>query len=155
MQLIISFFLMLMINLVRSINHMPCTENVDAASLAQARQILEDSVPQGYQLFDYYPVTQTGRNPHRWICHYHRVDNQYRQDCDYLTDLRTAFRRECPAGCEISQVVVSQSPNRNFIEVQFLVNCGCRRIPRRRRSSWLLYAYNHEKSVCTGLPHSL
>lgn len=66
----------------------------------------------------------TGRNPHRWVCRLERVDNVYRFDWPYLTEVRTAFRRFTPRGCEISQVVVNVSPNRQFITVEYVVNCG-------------------------------
>lgn len=94
-----------------------------------------------------------GRNPHRWTCHFERLDNLYRYDCDYLTSLRGDFKQTCPLGCEISQVVVTQAPNRQFITIEFLVNCRCTRIPRRRRSinscgfPWQFVA---ERATCTG-----
>ncbi|XP_050295778.1 uncharacterized protein LOC126735734 [Anthonomus grandis grandis] len=115
------------------IDHLPCTENVGAADMAQALRILQDSTPAGYRLTEHRPVTQTGRNPHRWVCTFERVDNVYRQDCNYLTDVRTAFKRDCPLGCEISQVGVPYVQNAGFITVEFLVNCGCRKVPRRKR----------------------
>lgn len=148
---ILIVFLQIIINsnFVESVDHMPCTENVDAAGMALAGRILDDSTPPGYRLQDYYPVTQTGRNPHRWICQYQRVDNVYSQSCDYLTEVRGVFRRECPLGCEISQILVSQSPNREFIQVQLLVNCLCRKIPRRRRQITIHnYSFQRERATC-------
>lgn len=156
----IVLLVLLLFDVVIAIDHMPCTENVDAAAIVDAERLLEDSIPPGYRLTEFYPTTQTGRNPHRWICSYERLDGIYRQDCDYLTDVRRAFRRDCPAGCEISQVVVSQSPNRQFIQVQFLVNCLCTKIPRRRRDASSGYRnctnsfnpiYKREQCTCTGL----
>ena len=147
---------------IQAIDHMPCSENVDAAAMVVARRILEDSIPPGYRLTDFYPITRTGRNPHRWICNYERIDGVYREDCTYLTEVRGVFRRECPAGCEISQVVVSQSPNRRFVQVQFLVNCLCKKIPRRRRglnsrhqncTNMFNLSYKHEISTCSGFSH--
>lgn len=55
---------------IDAVDYLPCTENVDGVAMNLARRILENHLPQGYVLRDYYPVTQTGRNPHRWIAEY-------------------------------------------------------------------------------------
>lgn len=75
-------------------DHMPCTENVDANALNVARQILERNVPPGYRMTDFFPNTRTGRNPHRWVCIYERNDGVYSQTCDYLTTARTVLKKK-------------------------------------------------------------
>ncbi|KAJ8934299.1 hypothetical protein NQ318_005477 [Aromia moschata] len=44
--------------------------------------------------YDTYPVTQTGRNPHRWIAEYRRVDNIHYTDKDYQR-LGVRFHKCC------------------------------------------------------------
>lgn len=136
---------------IDAVDYLPCTENVDGVAMNLARRILENHLPQGYVLRDYYPVTQTGRNPHRWIAEYRRVDNIYRQDCDYLVDVRSTFKQHCPPGCEISQMLVSDSPNRQFIQIQILVNCRCQKLPRRRRGLFAAVSLWN----CTSLSYSV
>lgn len=43
-----------------AIDLMPCTERVDAAAMALANRLLEESVPPAYRLIEYYPATRTG-----------------------------------------------------------------------------------------------
>lgn len=90
---------------------------INSALLTEAGRISDDSFPPSYRIFDFYPITQTERNLHCWICQYRRQNDQYRQDCDYLTEVRGAFRQNCPAGYEISQIKMSQSANKNFVQV--------------------------------------
>lgn len=56
---ILIVFLQIIINsnFVESVDHIPCTENVNAAGMALAGRILDDSTPPGYRLQDYYPVS--------------------------------------------------------------------------------------------------
>lgn len=112
--IVLTLFLAVMVG---CINHVPCTDNVDVAAYDLAGRFLREYTPPGYRLIEYLPSTQTGRNPHRWICRYERDDNVYLQDCSYLTDVRASFKRDCPAGCEISQVAVTSTPTVSFIGV--------------------------------------
>lgn len=94
----------------------------------------------------------TGRNPFRWICHFERDDNNFREKCSSLTDMREDFKRNCLHGCEISHISTSGIPNRRFISVKYLVHCGCTKILRNRRSiNWngSMGQYRHEKAFCT------
>lgn len=145
------FVFLICFNKYKCIDNLPCTEGVNANDMALAERILQQSTPEGYVLFDYYPVAQTGRNPHRWIAQFRRRDNVYRQDCVYLTDVRLSFKQECPRGAEISQVQVCCSPTRNFIQIEFLVNCRCTRVARWKRNvSSINHSFMREHSLCTG-----
>lgn len=146
------------------VSTMPCTENVDANDMDRARRLIENSVPDGYRLINFYPTVQTGRNPHRWQCTFERIDGVYSYDCDYLTATRTSFKRDCPAGCEVSQLIVAATPNRRFIQVSYLVNCGCRRTARTKRSFHFfekgrctdsnVLTFQRERSTCSGISHA-
>lgn len=153
----VSFVLIAMIDTINAIDRMPCAEGVDAAGIVRARNLLEQSIPAGYRLTNFYPITQTGRHPHRWVCHFERVDGVYNYDCAYLTDVRTSFREVCPAGCEIHQIAVSNSPNGQFIMVQYLVNCRCSKVVHKRSFLDNYYnrpcstSYTRESTTCTGI----
>lgn len=44
----------------QGMDFMPCTEGVDAAAMALARRIIDQHIPPGYRLLEYFPATQTG-----------------------------------------------------------------------------------------------
>lgn len=115
--------------------YLPCTEEntIDLTNMNIARRILEQSTPEGYILLEIHPIAQTGRNPHRWLAIYHRSDAVYSSGCQYLQEVRQQFRRNCPYGAEISQAVVRMTPNAKAIQIEFLVNCDCVKVPRRKR----------------------
>ncbi|KAL3279809.1 hypothetical protein HHI36_017317 [Cryptolaemus montrouzieri] len=71
------------------IDVMPCTQAVNAASMSTAERLLRDSTPPSYRLLQAEPLSQTGRNPHRWLGCFERIDNVYDHTCDYLPSVRT------------------------------------------------------------------
>lgn len=148
------FILLNSVQLTTAINLLPCTDNVDDNNMAAGGLILEDATPPGYTFQELHPVVQTGRNPHRWIGIFSRNDNHYDYGCAYITDIRNNFRRICPQGSEVSQIAVLRTPGNNRIQVEFLVNCLCTRIPRRRRSvsgSCSPGQYTREYPVCSNI----
>lgn len=136
---------------------LPCTDNVLPADMLLARNIIESSVPPNYRLADLQPRVTTGRNPHRWVGYFTRNDNQYRSDCLFLVSTKKDFKRYCPQGSEIRAISVNGNPNNQNIEVEFLVNCYCTKITRRRRRSNYYNTtpchtsgYTKEETTCSG-----
>lgn len=115
---------------------LPCTENVAPADMVAARNIIQGAIPPGYALEDLNPMVTTGRNPHRWVGEFSRADNRYETGCAFMTLLKKDFKRYCPQGSDIRVVFVRPTPNNERIIVEFLVNCYCTKIVRRRRSHW-------------------
>lgn len=135
-----------------AINYLPCTENVDQRHMDQAREIIQDATPAGYILGEVEAMTTTGRNPHRWIATFTRDNNEYETGCQYISAVQREFKRKCPQGAEIRCVQVKSNPNERGIKVEFLVNCFCTNIPRRRRRSlWAqchARGYTREPALC-------
>lgn len=133
------------------VNLLPCTDVVTPADILVARNILEDATPVGYILNDITAEVTIGRNPHRWRATFHRNDNNYNHGCEYLTIVKKEFKKTCPQGSEIRIVSLQNGLNGQCIVVEFLVNCMCTNIPRRRKR-WLQcqsHQYTTEHSICS------
>lgn len=98
-------------------------------------QLIQQSTPPGYTFVGVDPEITTSRNPHRWNARFTRNDGTYDCDCVYIVAIKKAFKKYCPAGSEISYIRIRRVPNSNEIIVEYLVNCYCTNVPRRRKRS--------------------
>lgn len=121
---------------------LPCTDNPSPADRQLARRIIRDHTPPGYNMVDLDSEVTSGRNPHRWVGIFTRNDGQYECGCAYLTAVKRDFMRFCPTGSEISTVRLRRLQNGNRIIVEFLVNCFCTNI-RRKRSAFFNFGNTH------------
>lgn len=112
---------------------LPCTENVDAAVIAEARRILQRYVPVNFQLIDVRPIYVLGVNPHRWRATYHHAQNVYDTTCGVVRRATNNFNARCPPGCTIKNVAIEPVPNDEVYSVDFIVRCECHRPNHRRR----------------------
>lgn len=132
---------------------LPCTENVNQQDLDTATDILRQATPPGYTINTVVPTVCTGRNPHRWVVSYSRNDNVYEAGCAFLTAIKKDFKRYCPQGSEVRMVMLTNQPNQlnqKLITVEFLVNCYCTNVVRRKRS-WRQcnkVGYTREPATC-------
>lgn len=141
-----------------AIDLLPCTDNPTAADFQTARRLIQQSTPPGYTFVDVDPEVTTGRNLHRWIARFTRNDGTYEYGCEYIVSVKQNFKRYCPAGSEVPNIRVRRIPNRNEIIVEYLVNCYCTNVSRRRRRAFLFFknhdpvcnisGYTKERSIC-------
>lgn len=138
-------FLMFVLRYGSAIDQLPCTENVDAAGMTRARAVLENHVPENFQLYRISPVYVQGVNPHRWRAYYHNTNNIYTTTCGTILRARHAFQDFCPPGCTIGSVEIRPVPGNPHYCVEFIRRCRCHRPHERKRRSG-----SEECTVCKG-----
>lgn len=132
---------------LQGINILPCTDGGTAEIIAAARNVILDATPPLYQLEDVVPHVTLGRNPHRWLGHFTRRDNQYDSGCQFLASLKRDFKRLCPQGSEIRTVSLINIQGNQRITVEFLVNCYCANNLRRRRRDIRCYSFGYTPEI--------
>ncbi|XP_044749600.1 uncharacterized protein LOC123310219 [Coccinella septempunctata] len=136
---------------VNMLNLLPCTENVTPQDEQKAADIIKDSTPPGYTFIGVRPEVRLGRNPHRWIGVFTENTGAYETGCPAMVYLKQQFRKLVPQGSDLSSVRIIPSTSGSTIEVEYLVNCFCTKVPRRRRRSSRCHTrgYTRETGKCS------
>lgn len=140
-----------MSSVVVMVNLLPCTEDVSQEDEARATEIIKDATPPGFTFVGVRPEVRLGRNPHRWIGIFLADSDSYETGCQSMRYLKQQFRRFVPQWSDISAVKITTSTSIKTIEVEYLVNCYCSKVSRRRRSLYprcQLQGYTTESGVC-------
>lgn len=136
---------------VDMVNLLPCTENITPQAEEEACRIIKDATPPGFTNIGVRPEVRLGRNPHRWIGIFNNNAGTYETGCQAMYHVKQQFRRLVPQGSDLSSIRIIPSTSGTTIEVEYLVNCFCTKVPRRRRNIFAqcqIRGYTTESGIC-------